>query len=165
MPDSNQTIQPTKRQPLQQAPSTKLGASQDKPAPQPEENLEEYKPKLSVWEIVIITPFYLISDALEFLLFLFGLTDFGIISMVRTSVSEFYFIIIKKMRKEIWLTNLIVGAITALPYIGALIPSTIGWGIVVFVDQFGMKKIESALNKTGVAGKAVMKIAKKADKV
>jgi hypothetical protein len=135
-----------------------------KPEPQSEQG-EEYKPKLSIWEIIIITPFYLISDSLELLLFLFGLSDFGMISLVRTSVSEFYFVVIKKMRKEIWLTSLAVGVITAMPYIGALIPSTIGWGMVVFIDQFGMKKIESTLKKVGTVGKTALKIADKAGKI
>lgn len=92
-----------------------------------------YKPKLSTIEILFITPFYVMSDVLEFLLFLLALTDFGMISLVRTSVSEFYFVIIKKMGKEIWLTVLVVGVITALPYIGALVPSTFGWIAVVIV--------------------------------
>lgn len=149
MPDQNPITQIKKRQPAQQS----------------EEKEEEYKPKLSTWEIVIITPFYLISDTLELLLFLTALTDFGMISLVRTSVSEFYFVIIKKMGKEIWQTSLVVGIITAIPYIGALIPSTLGWGIVVFLDQVGMKKIQSIVKKGGVLGKGIMKIAEKADKI
>lgn len=155
MPDQNPTTQPKTRQPLRQA--------HDKPSPQPEEKKqEEHKPKLTIWEIVFITPFYVISDALAILLFLFALTDFGIISLVRTSVSEFYFIILKKMGKEIWLTSLIVGAIAAIPYIGAFVPSTLGWVAVVIMDQFGMAKIESILKKTGAAGKAIKAIGKKA---
>ncbi|MCL5017083.1 MAG: hypothetical protein M1155_00235 [Patescibacteria group bacterium] len=149
MPEQNPIIRPNKRA----------------TAPKKEDEQEEYKPKLSMWEIVIITPFYLISDTLELFLFLFGLSDFGIISMIRTSISEFYFIVIKKMGKEIWLTSLVVGVITAMPYIGALIPSTIGWGIVVYIDWFGMKKAESILKKTGAVGKVINKAADKASAV
>ena len=147
----------------EQNPVTQLNSR--KPAPRQEEEQEEYKPKLSTWEIVIITPFYLISDAFEILLFLMALTDFGMISLVRTSISEFYFIVIKKMGKEIWLTSLAVGAITAMPYIGAFLPSTIGWGIVVFLDQVGMKKIQAIAKKGGVVGRTMIKIAEKADKI
>ena len=125
---------------------------------------EEHEPKLSLTEIVFITPFYLISDALDWLIFLFGMDDFGLISTVRTSVSEFYFIVIKKMGKEIWLMSLLIGIITAIPYIGQLFPSTLGWIAVVIIDHKGLGKVEAVLEKTGVAGKAIKAVGEKTSK-
>jgi len=125
---------------------------------------EEYKPKLSITEIVFITPFYLISDALDWLVFLFGLDDIGMISLVRTSVSEFYFIVIKKMGPEIWATNLVAGAITAIPYVGQLLPSTLTWAVIVIMDHFGMAKLKGIVDKAGAVGKVVKAVGEKVAK-
>ncbi len=118
----------------------------------PEENRE---PKMTLTEIIFITPFYLISDAIDILLFCMLLEDLGIMDTVRTSISQFYFVVLKKMGPEIWLTNLIVNAIKFFPYVGSLVPSSFVWFTIVFIDRAGMEKMEEILRKTGKIGKVI----------
>jgi hypothetical protein len=110
---------------------------------------ENREPKISLTEIFFITPFYLISDSIDYALFLIGLDDFGIMDTVRTSISQVYFVLIKKMGPEIWITNLAVNGIKLLPYIGSLIPSTLVWIIVIFIDRGAMNKIQKIDKLTG----------------
>lgn len=147
-----------------QAPPTEQLKSKNKldPAQTPEENRE---PKMSITEIVFITPFYLISDGIDLTLFFFGLDDFGIMDTVRTSISQFYFVVLKKMGPEIWLTNLIIGSIKFFPYIGSLVPASLLWFAVVFIDRAGMAKIEKIIQATGKLGGAVKIAGEKIKKI
>jgi len=122
-------------------------------------------PKITITEICFITPLYLISDIIDLTLFAFVLDDLGLMDLIRTSSSQFYFVVLKKMGPEIWVTNLVINGIKLFPYIGSLVPSTLVWAIVIFVDRAGMSKIESLLNKAGKIGKAVKKMGSAAQKL
>jgi hypothetical protein len=155
MADNKQTTQP----------QTRPGRT-GQPITQPYTDTEEKsEPKMSVTEIVFITPFYLISDAIDLSLFLTGLDDFGIMDTVRTSLSQIYFVVIKKMGQEIWLTNLIVNAIKLFPYIGSLVPSTLLWFVIVFIDRAGMAKIQKLIQATGKLGKIAKTVGEKTGKI
>jgi hypothetical protein len=119
------------------------------------------EPKISITEIVFITPFYLISDAIDLLLFFFALDDFGIIDLTRTSISQFYFVVLKKMGPEVWATNLIVNGIKVIPYIGSLIPSTFLWLAIIFMDRSGGAKIVKVIQKVKKMRKVSKPISKK----
>ncbi len=154
MADDKQTTQSIEPQkPSQNVPQ---------PATDTEENSE---PKMSLTEIIFITPFYMISDTIDFSLFLTVLDDFGIMDTVRTSLSQFYFVVIKKMGPEIWLTNLIVNAVKLFPYVGSLVPSTFLWFVIVFIDRAGMAKIQKLIQATGKLGKIAKTVGEKAGKI
>lgn len=124
------------------------------------------EPKISLTEIFFITPFYLISDSIDYTLFFIGLDDFGIMDTVRTSLSQVYFVIIKKMGPEIWITNLAVNGIKLLPYVGSLLPSTLVWLIVIFIDRGAMNKIKKLDKLTGgKLVKSLEKVSKTAGKI
>ncbi|MDO8442691.1 MAG: hypothetical protein Q7S81_00265 [bacterium] len=110
---------------------------------------ENREPKISFTEIFFITPFYLMSDTIDYALFFVGLDDFGIMDTVRTSISQVYFVMIKKMGTEIWMTNLVINGIKLLPYVGSLLPSTLVWLIVIFIDRGAMNKIKKIDKLTG----------------
>src|SRR3989344_8938011 len=110
---------------------------------------ENREPKISTIEIFFITPFYLLSDAFDYLLFFMAMDDFGIMDTVRTSISQFYFVWVKKMGPEIWVTNLVVNSIKLFPYIGSLLPSTLVWIVVIFMDRGAMNKIKKIDKLTG----------------
>ena len=103
---------------------------------------ENRKPKISATEIFFITPFYLLSDAIDLSLFLTGIDDFGMMDTVRTSISQFYFVVLKKMGPEIWMTNLIVNGIKLVPYLGSLVPATLIWIVTISVDRGAMNKFK-----------------------
>ena len=124
---------------------------------------ENREPKISVTEIVFITPFYLISDTIDISLLMVGLDDFGLMDLTRTSISQVYFVMFKKMGPEIWMTNLVINGIKLFPYIGSLVPSTLVWVITIFIDRGIMNKIKkimdskigSALVNSKMGGKLV----------
>lgn len=154
MADEKQTTQPIEPQ------------NPNRNVPQPDTDTEENRePKMSLTEIIFITPFYLISDTIDFFLFFTGLDDFGIMDTVRASISQFYFVVLKKMGPEIWLTNLIVNAVKLFPYVGSLVPSTFLWFVVVFIDRGGMAKIQKVIQATGKLGKMAKTIGEKAGKI
>ena len=129
-------------------------------------NDEDREPKISLTEIFFITPFYLISDSIDYTLFFMGLDDFGIMDTVRTSISQVYFVLIKKMGPEIWITNLAVNGIKLLPYVGSLLPSTLVWLIVIFIDRGAMNKIKKIDKLTGGRlVKGLEKVSKTAGKI
>jgi len=144
----NQTIQSKARQPASQI-----------------ETGEDHEPKISIVEIVFITPFYLISDAIDLALFSFGLDDFGLMDLTRTSISQVYFIMFKKMGPEIWITNLVFNSFKLIPYLGSLLPSTLFWLVAIFIDRKGMAKFKKILEKTGKIGKMAKNVGRKIGKV
>ncbi|MBU4348111.1 hypothetical protein KJ671_01210 [Patescibacteria group bacterium] len=125
------------------------------------QTIEISEPKISITEIVFITPFYLISDAIDLILFFFALDDFGIMDLTRTSISQFYFVVIKKMGPEVWLTNLAVNGIKVIPYIGSLVPSTFLWFTIIFLDRSGGTKIGKVVEKIKKARKITKPVSKK----
>ncbi len=110
---------------------------------------ENREPKISTIEIFFITPFYLLSDAFDYLLFFMAMDDFGIMDTIRTSISQFYFVWLKRMGPEIWVTNLVINGIKLFPYIGSLLPSTLVWIVVIFIDRGAMNKIKKIDTITG----------------
>jgi len=134
----------------------KSGSSDYTPTP-------KYEPKMSITEVLFITPFYLISDTIDLALLSFGLDDFGLMDLTRASISQIYFMF-KKMGPEIWATNLTVNGIKLIPYIGSVIPSTLVWSFTVVVDRFGMAKFKKILEKTGKIGKMAKNIGGKIGK-
>lgn len=110
---------------------------------------ENREPKISLTEIFFITPFYLISDAIDISLLSIGLDDFGIVDTIRTSISQLYFVMFKKMGPEIWVTNLVINGIKLFPYVGSVIPSTLAWFVVIFIDRGAMNKIKKIDELTG----------------
>ena len=124
---------------------------------------EEQESKISLIEIFFITPFYLLSDTIDLTLFLTGIDDFGIMDTVRTSISQFYFVMIKKMGAEIWATNLVINAVKLIPYVGELIPSTLFWFVVILIDKGALKKFKK-FSESGVGGKILENITEKVSK-
>lgn len=122
-------------------------------------NEESREPKISLTEIFFITPFYLISDSIDLALLSIGLDDLGIMDTVRTSISQFYFVMLKKMGPEIWATNLVVNGIKLFPYVGSVIPSTFIWFVVIFIDRGAMNKLKKVMDSK-IGGKLV-KLAEK----
>lgn len=141
-------------------------AENQKNAPKAAEiaNDENREPKISLIEIFFITPFYIISDGVDYLLFFMALDDFGIMDTVRTAISQFYFVMLKRMGPEIWMTNLVVNGIKLIPYVGSIIPSTLIWFITIFIDRGAMNKIRKiAESKAG--GKALQALEKTTRKI
>jgi|GEM_PF-2340242 len=139
--------------------------SQKKNAPKVAEiaNDENKEPKISITEIFFITPFYLMSDAIDLTLFLFGLDDFGIMDTIRTSTSQIYFVLLKKMGPEIWVKNLIINGIKLFPYIGSLIPSTLAWVVIVFIDRGALNKFKK-ITESKLGGELLKTVAEKVGK-
>jgi len=124
---------------------------------------ENREPKISLIEIFFITPFYIISDGVDYILFFMALDDFGIMDSIRTAISQFYFVMLKRMGPEIWMTNLVVNGLKLIPYIGSVIPSTLIWFITIFIDRGAMNKVKKIM-ESRVGGKLVAGIAEKAGK-
>ena len=106
----------------------------------------EAQPKISVVEIVFITPLFVLTDAIGVVLGLMGMDDIFILDIVRTIPSQTY----------LWLKGvrgthmLIANLAEAVPYLGALPLATVGWLATVWIDR----------KPEGVAAKAVQKTAK-----
>jgi hypothetical protein len=121
------------------------------------------EPKISLTEIFFITPFYLMSDAIDLALFMVGLDDFGIMDFTRTSIGHIYFVVFKNMGPEIWVKNLVINSVKLVPYIGSLIPSTFIWFVIIFIDRGAMNKFQKLMDSK-VGGKLIKNIAGKVGK-
>ncbi len=102
----------------------------------------EHEPKISLEEIVIITPYLLLLDGLGILLVAVGMDDFFILDAVRFPVTQLY------MRfKGVKGTSMLIGNILELiPYVGGLPISTVAWLITIYLDRHPEKaEILSAL--------------------
>jgi len=125
------------------------GASQTEPQ-------EKAEPKISLTEVFFIGGLYALSDIFAFMITPFGLSS--LISIPRAGASQIYFYF-KKMGTEITVINWITGAVTGVPEVGGVIPSVIGWGAIVLVDQFGMAKLNEIAGKIGKVGDLAKKAA------
>ena len=92
-----------------------------------------------------------------------AMDDFGIMDTVRTSISQFYFVVLKRMGPEIWMTNLAVNGIKLIPYVGSVIPSTLVWIIIIFMDRGAANKIQKIAGGK-IGGKIIKTIGKTAGK-
>ena len=136
-----------------QAPKTGSGNT----TPPPETGSSEYTPKISFTEMFFIGGLYALSDVFAFIITPLGLSS--LISLPRAGASQLYFYF-KKMGTEITVINWVTGAVTGVPEIGGVIPSVIGWGIIVFVDRVGMARLNEIAGKVGKVGELAKKAAK-----
>lgn len=111
--------------------------------------MEEYQPKISIAEMVIITPIFLIFDTIGILLIFVGLDDFFILDAVRFPLSQFY-IFMKGLKGT---TTLIGNLLETIPYIGALPNSTICWLITIYMDRNPKSLAAEAIQKAGAIAK------------
>ena len=93
--------------------------------------MEKSKPKISLVEIVFITPLFMLNDAIGVVLLLFGLDDFFILDIIRFPLSQVY-LRLKGVRGTVML---ITNILETIPYIGALPNATIGWLITCWIDH------------------------------
>lgn len=106
---------------------------------------EKQQPKISLPEIVFITPFFIITDGIGILLAFFGLDDFGLIDIFQFPVSQIYL-----RMKGVKGTAMLVGNILeTFPYVGGLPNETIAWLITVWLDRH--PKIAKIAEKAGKA--------------
>jgi len=91
--------------------------------------MEDHKPKFSLPEIILVSPFFIINDVVGIILIIFGLDDFFILDVLRFPLSQIY-LRIKGVRGSYMLIGNILEAI---PYIGALPNATICWFITVWL--------------------------------
>lgn len=108
---------------------------------------EEYKPKISIVEIIYITPIYIISDGIGVTLALFGLDDFGLLDIFLFPLSQIY-LRIKGINGTL---TLIGNILETIPYIGALPNRIITWLIVIYLDRH--PKLEKMTKKINVSPK------------
>lgn len=101
----------------------------------------EQEPKISIVEIVYITPLYVISDIIGIILLMFGLDDFGLIDIIRFPVSQIYL----RMKGVKGTATLIGNILEVIPYIGALPNATVMWFITIWLDRH--PKISTNLTK------------------
>ena len=88
-------------------------------------------PKISITEIVLITPYYLLSDAIGVALILIGIDDFFILDIIRFPVSQIYL----RMKGVAGTATLVSNLLETLPYIGALPIASIGWFVTIYLDR------------------------------
>lgn len=101
----------------------------------------EQEPKISLPEIIIITPYLVIFDLIGVGLFFFGLDDLFILDAVRFPVTQLYL-----RFKGVKGTATLVGNILELvPYVGALPISTATWLITIYLDR-NPEKMEMVSN-------------------
>jgi len=91
----------------------------------------DQEPKISLPEIIIITPYIIATDLAGLALAFFGLTDFGLISLIRFPITQIY-LRIKGVKGT---ANVASNAIEFLPYVNALPAATMGWIITIYLDR------------------------------
>lgn len=107
--------------------------------------MEEYQPKISFVEIIILTQIFMIFDAIGMVLILFGLDDFFILDALRFPFSQFY-IYMKGLKGG---ATLVGNLLETIPYIGALPNSTVCWLITVYMDRNPKSFAAKIVQKTG----------------
>lgn len=110
-----------------------------------DEEREEYEPKISLVEILLILPCLLILDILEIVVVVVGLDDFWIGDILATPVTLYLWF--KGVSFERYLAAQLL---EFLPYIGALPLLSIGFLLVVFLDR--NPKLEAAVGTVAAAG-------------
>lgn len=90
----------------------------------------EHEPKISLTEIVIITPYLLLIDIIGIALFTVGMDDFGLLDIVRFPITQLY-IRIKGVKGNL---DLIGNIVKLIPYVG-VIPFTIFWIGTIYLDR------------------------------
>ncbi|MDD5430992.1 MAG: hypothetical protein PHP03_02095 [Candidatus Pacebacteria bacterium] len=93
--------------------------------------MENEEPKISTVEIVFITPFLLIADAVGVFLVIIALDDMGLIDVLMFPFNQIYL-----RMKGVRATTMLVGSILELlPYIGALPMYTLTWALTIAADR------------------------------
>jgi hypothetical protein len=91
----------------------------------------QHQPKISIPEAVLLTEVFVLFDAIEIVLNLFGLDDFFLLDIIRFPFSQLYMYF-----KGLKGTTMLIGNILeTIPYVGALPNATIVWLIVVWLDR------------------------------
>lgn len=90
----------------------------------------KHEPKISLPEIIIITPYLLIIDIIGIALVSVGLDDFGMLDVIRFPITQLY-LRIKGVKSRI---DLIGNIVKLFPYIGAF-PFVIFWVITIYMDR------------------------------
>lgn len=88
------------------------------------------EPKISISEIVIITPYLILIDVIGILLFIAGLDDFGLLDIIRFPITQLY-LRIKGVKGT---ADLIGNIIKLIPYVG-VIPFTFFWMATIYIDR------------------------------
>lgn len=109
----------------------------------------EDQPKISLPELVFITPFFIITDTIGMALAFFGLDDFGLIDLFQFPISQIYL-----RMKGVRGTAMLVGnVLETLPYVGALPNETVSWLITVWLDRHPkVAKLATKAGKARLAG-------------
>src|SRR3989344_2222591 len=102
----------------------------------------DHEPKISLAEIVIITPYLLIIDLIGIALFTVGLDDYGLLDIIRFPITQLY-LRMKGVRGHI---DLIGNIVKLIPYVG-VIPFTIFWFMTIYLDRH--PKIAEVADITG----------------
>ena len=89
------------------------------------------EPKFSITEIVLITPYYLLSDAIGIILVFFGVDDFFILDAIRFPVSQIYL----RIKGVAGTATLVSNLLEVIPYVGALPCASVGWFITIYIDR------------------------------
>ncbi len=89
------------------------------------------EPKISLPEIVYITPLFLLTDIIGIILVIFALDDFFILDIIRFPLSQLYL----KIKGVKGTATLVANILECIPYVGALPNATIGWLITVWLDH------------------------------
>lgn len=91
----------------------------------------DQEPKISITEIVFITPLFVLFDSIGIALVSFGIDDFFLLDIIRFPVSQIYL----RMKGVKGTTTLVGNILESIPYVGALPISTICWLITVYLDR------------------------------
>lgn len=92
--------------------------------------MEQHGPKISLAEIVIITPYLLIIDLIGIALFSVGLDDYGLLDIIRFPITQLY-LRMKGVKGNI---DLIGNIVKLIPYVG-VIPFTFFWFATIYLDR------------------------------
>lgn len=114
-----------------------------------DEEREEYEPRISLVEILLIVPYLLIIDLFEVLIVFLGFDDFWIGDIFASPITLYLWL--KGARFNRYLATQIL---EFLPYVGALPLLTVGFLLTVYLDH--NPKI-SAIAQTATATKGPMR--------
>ncbi len=111
----------------------------------------EQEPKISLPEIIIITPYLVIFDLIGLALIAAGLDDFFILDAVRFPITQLYL----RFKGVKGTATLIGNILELIPYIGGLPISTAAWLITIYLDRHP-EKMETLSKLGALKQKGVM---------
>jgi hypothetical protein len=93
-------------------------------------NESEHEPLISLPEVILVGMLFVLFDAIELILFFFGLDDFWIMDITISTVFFYFF-----MKGVPPMIQLISWVIELFPYVGVLPLLSIGWFLTVWADR------------------------------